>query len=485
MEQIFSKSLLYLFYLVLFFLLLSCNKKDDEISNTMQIKYSIIRSEAWKTASTPLHQQYTGMFPEGSSSSGLAFRKNVAKIAWYHVAPLFYNISNLTPNHIINDVQQRSNHYVRGILFSEFYPEQTQSEYNNNDLICLNLAYYPHEKGSYNYDSNPNSYSSGVNPDGSLANPASRWGGIMRDIPLSLFLYEGLNIATFSIEFWMMDPFIYESFHSGGDFYINIGLISEDLLRDGRMSAENSLPTVEIPTNVDTTIWGRVPHTYSDIFAFSNNPSDIVQQDVGLDGLNNSNEQSFFYENYLSRIESLFGTESLAFQKAFSDPSSDDYQYYRGSLHDLNEVSILDRYKNYNCMDGNSPTYDQSPEAYNTAATMRPDFEDINCNFSLDATEAYYQYRISLRPNNLVVGTNYIVESKETEVLLVNGNTERVKWYKFSVPVLSPERQVFGSITEINVFNSMRIFFKNFESPIVCRFVDFNISSTEKVTINR
>ncbi len=42
----------------------------------------------------------------------------------------------------------------------------------------FDLAYYPTDKGPYNFDSRPGS----VAPNGKLLNPTQRWGGIMRAI---------------------------------------------------------------------------------------------------------------------------------------------------------------------------------------------------------------------------------------------------------------------------------------------------------------
>ena len=49
--------------------------------------------------------------------------------------------------------------------------------------------------------------------------------------------FETANIEY--IEFWMLDPFIYsnkqpDAAQYGGDFYINLGEVSEDVLRDGK-----------------------------------------------------------------------------------------------------------------------------------------------------------------------------------------------------------------------------------------------------------
>ena len=172
--------------------------------------------------------------------------------------------------------------------------------------------------------------------------------------------FEAANIEF--IEFWMMDPFNNEdglSNHSGGDMYINLGNISEDVLKDGYKSFENGLPTSANVIDVDTTQWGRVPTNFSIVEAFDNDPLSREFQDVGLDGLNNTDEKLFFESNYLQQIESLYGTSSSAYQNALKDPSGDDFHYFRGTDFDNSSTDILNRYKNYNNTDGNSSTTEQ------------------------------------------------------------------------------------------------------------------------------
>ncbi len=431
---------------------------------------------AWSLASTPQHQLSSDKFPEAASGTGLAFRKNVARISWYTIDPLFYNVSSLTPDHILNDLEQRSNHFVRGVLATEIWPNITNPPGAGNHWNVLNIAYYPEERGSYNYDSSPTQYSKGIDINGKLADPTTRWGGIMRNLPWSepgFPLYDKYNMGA--IEFWLMDPFVYESGHSGGDLYINIGYISEDVLRDGRMSIENGLPISAEVIGVDTTIWGRVPVNLPYVNAFHNDPYSIQYQDVGFDGLGNDDERLFFYDSFLSIIKNMYGAESVAYENAFNDPSADDYHYYRSSQFDLDQVSILDRYKRYIGMEGNSKASGQSPEPYPTASSISPDTEDINRNLTLDVNEGYFQYRISLRPTDMQTGNNYIVEVKESNVLLANNATETIKWYLFRIPINSSERETFGAITNSSMYHSMRIFFKNFNEPIICRLATLNL----------
>lgn len=426
---------------------------------------------AWFLASTPQHQTEPQMFPEAAPGTGLKYGFNRAHLAWYVIDPLFFRNNNLTPQHIRDDVQQQSNHFVREVLETEVFPNKETPHGQPMNIAVLNLAYYPSERGPYNYDvAGVPGISRGLNADGTLRDPETRWGGIMRAIQTTDF--EATNVEY--IEFWMMDPFIYDETHSGGQLYFNLGDVSEDILRDGRKSFEHGLPTSEVVENVDTTIWGRVPTIQALVNSFDNNPSAREFQDVGLDGLRDEDERTFFEDTYLEPIASLFGTSSAAYQNAFEDPSNDNYVYFRGTQHDQNETSILDRYKRFNMMEGNSPTAEQSPENYPTSATTLPNTEDINRDNTLSESERYYQYRIDLHPNRMNVGENYITDIHPAVVTLKNGNTETVNWYQFKVPVRYPDK-VVGNIQGYNSIRFMRMFFKNFSEPIVCRFATLEL----------
>ncbi len=436
--------------------------------------------QSWSIASTPQGQTRSDMFPEAASGTELAFRYNVAKLAWYTIDPLFLRNDNLTPSHIRNDVEQQSNHFVREVLETEIWPNKESPTGLPAPIPVFNMAYYPSEKGPYNYDAGPSPYSHGVAEDGSLEAPQTRWGGIMRG--LSTTDFEAANVEY--IEFWMMDPFVYDEDHQGGDLYFNLGDVSEDVLRDGRKSFENGLPIDEEVVDVDTTIWGRVPIQQDVTNAFDNDPTSREYQDVGLDGLSTEDERDFF-SDYLDEIAALHGPNSQAYEKAYEDPSSDNFKYYRSSTHDQNETSILERYKRYNGLEGNSPTSEQSPEPYPTAATDRPDTEDINQDGTLNESEKYFQYRVSLRPEDMVVGENYITDKRKASVRLANGETEQIRWYQFKIPLRDPDRQAINDIQDFQSIRFMRMFFKNFEEPIICRFATLELIRGDWRTYDR
>ena len=421
----------------------------------------------WVLASTPQNQEIS--FPEGNLNGALDYNFNRAKLAWYVIDPLFLRNNSITPSHIKGDVNQQSNHYVREIFEEEIFPQKESVVGEPTNIAVLDLAYYPSERGPYNYETTGGIYSAGLNTDGTLRNPESRWGGIMREIQTPDF--ETANIEF--IEFWMMDPFIYDSLGNaiGGDLYFNLGDISEDILKDSRKAFEHGLPTSEEVVDVDTSIWGRVSTLQAYVEGFNNDPLTRDYQDVGLDGLSDADERTFF-EDYLNKLTGVVDQEAL--DNAVKDPSNDNYHYFRGSDFDTQELGILERYKNYNGTDGNSPTDETSPETYITAAKTIPDIEDINDDNTLSEYERYYQYRVSIRPEDLVVGKNYITDVAGQPVELENGKVEAVKWYQFKVPVTNPE-EVFGSINDFKSIRFIRMYMKGFEKPVILRFATLDL----------
>lgn len=416
-------------------------------------------SSYWQLASTPNGAKDASgrtLFPESTLSNNTAYGNNRAHLAWYHIDGLFTRRnSSLTPVHIKNDLDQLSNHYVREVYEQELYPDKELNYQDATTLTVLNMAYYPNERGQYNLDTN-------LDSDGYLLNPEKRWGGMMRRLETTDF--ESANIET--LEFWLLDPFIYNK-NNGGYLYINLGDISEDILKDGKKFYENGLPVDGDPTKLEETVWGRVPTERSLVYAFDNTSGSRARQDLGLNGLSAEEERSFStYANYLSTVRSKVSAE--AYQRFEDSPSADKYHYFRGSDYDAAETSILERYKYVNNSEGNSAADEDSSESYSTASKTSPDIEDINQDNTLQESEKYYQYRIHLTPEELAVGSNYITDKRTAKVKLRNGNTEEVTWYQFKVPLR--EGESIGSISDFRSIRFMRMFMTGFSSPVVLRF---------------
>ncbi|MFY9152856.1 MAG: cell surface protein SprA [Prolixibacteraceae bacterium] len=423
---------------------------------------------SWVLASTPQKQN---IFPEAETNDDRAYGYNRAKLAWYIIDPLFLRNNSQTPDYIKEPGSDyQSDQLVREVFEKEIFPDRETPVGMPTNIPVFDLAFYPEERGPYNFDAQGGTYSQGVNPDGTLRDPESRWGGIMRRIETSDF--EAANIEY--IEFWMMDPFVNDSLgqNKGGDLYFNLGDVSEDVLKDSRKSFENGLPVNAELTNVDTTIWGRVSSQQSLVREFDNNVTSRSYQDIGFDGMNDDDERTF-NQPYLETLKNILNQD--AFAKVEKDPSGDDYHYFRGSDYDQEKLTILERYKNFNGPEGNSPTAEMSPESYPTSASTQPDMEDINSDNTLNEYERYYQYKISMRREDLVVGKNSIADKKTlNDIKLKNGKPASVTWYQFKVPVRTPN-EVFGSISDFKSIRFMRMFMKGFAKPTVLRFATLDL----------
>ena len=417
---------------------------------------SVLEPSAWVMSSVP------SMFPESKDKTSVTSGYNRALLSWYTIDPLFtYRSSSLTPSHIKSDIEQLSNHYVRAVYVNELYPNRDQSTYSGatNTLPILNLAYYPQERGAYNLTTD-------VTTKGLLNNPQQRWGGMMRKLDTNDF--EQANVEY--IEFWLMDPFIYDSALSdgsnyGGDLYINLGEVSEDILRDGKKFYESGMPVGGTGSFTETQ-WGKIPVQATQTYAFATTSGSRALQDVGLNGLNDEEERLYpAYADFLQQVN----VEDSVRQAWTADPANDDYHYFRGSDLDARQASILERYKRINMPQGNSPDNDQQTEGYDTSYKTYPDVEDINQDYTLNEYERYYQYHVSIRPEDMQLGQNFITDIREASVSLRNGSRETVKWYQFRIP-LSQYSSREGSINDFTSVRFMRMFLTQFQKPIVLRF---------------
>lgn len=414
----------------------------------------------WHLASTPGKQP--SVFPEAELFNDLSYGYNRAHISWFTIDPR------------INDkgspvgIEDRSNHYVRKIRESQLFPNQ-QLEVGTSALANeLTVHYDPTERGQYNFDVQGKAgISAGINAEGKLKDPQSRWGGIMRSMDITDF--EASNVEY--VEFWLLDPFIYDQSNSG-ELYLNFGEVSEDILKDSRKSFENGIPTDQNTYKVDTTVWGRVSKIQAIVNAFDNN--NIEKQDLGLDGLDNEGEKEHFAD-YLKAIADTpgLGVGSEAYRKALLDPANDDYLHFRDIVYDNAKAGIMERYMKYNNLQGNSVS-DNSASNFSTAYTTLPDVEDINGDNTLNETEAYFQYRIPLSPSGMVVGSNYITDVMTVNVPFANGTTASENWYQFKIPLKEFEA-TYGDITDFRSIRFMRMYLRKFNNPVTLRFARFHL----------
>ena len=422
----------------------------------------------WFLASTPT------VFNESKDINLTSYNKNRAHLSWYAVDPIFGYPQSNTPAHIRNDVTALSDHRTRIVYQDEIYPNRQEASNVDTKLSVLNLSFYPDERGQYNISA------SEIGADGHLTNPKQRWGGIMRRLDNTDF--EKANIEY--IQFWLMDPALTNPDGYEGELVINLGDISEDILRDGKKAFEHGLPVSAADAGrVDSTVWGYVPRTTSTVVAFSNETGARAMQDVGLNGLSTQQELNWpAYQQYLTELQSRVSPDvwNAWNNDDFSprrDPAGDNFHYYRGTDFDEQEVSILNRYKHYNGTEGNSPATEQQTESYGTASTLTPDVEDINLDNTLNEYEKYYQYKVILRSDMMEVGRQHITEKKVRRVTLRDGSTQDVTWYQFKIPLRgdSASVQKIGSIRNWKSIRFMRMYLTGCEHETHLRFATLDL----------
>ena len=431
----------------------------DDFENTKN-GIDVMTPTSWFISSVPS----LNFKEDYNDKTGLTSGFHRSRLAWYCIDPLFTRRgSSLTPGHIKSDLKQLSNHYVREVYVKELFPLRQQNSYQGatNTLSVLNLAYYPSEPGPYNFNVED------LLSDGTLKNPQLNWGGMMRKLDTNDF--EQANIEY--IEFWLLDPFLYtreqpDANEYGGDFYINLGEVSEDILRDGKKFYESGMP-VDGSKSFTYTQWGKIPTQSTVTYAFATTSGSRALQDVGFNGLTDAEEQEFYKSAYLDQIQGK--VNQAVFDSIFADPARDDYHYFRGSDWDQMRAPILQRYKYINNPQGNSPDSDSRSESYDTSYKSTPDVEDINQDYTLNEYEKYFQYRVSIRPEDLVVGTNHIVDKREYSQTWRDNTKSSVTWYQFRIPVDEFESRQ-GNINDFSSIRFMRMFLTGFKKPIVLRF---------------
>jgi len=405
---------------------------------------------AWSLSSVPVYDPANSSpnfgLVMGQADVGTSTGDKRARLSWYTIDPTFF--TSQRPG-ALTDADMALN-TTRRVYINELFPNIDIADGQQTVINTMDMTYYPRERGPYN---------NSLAADGTniLPNPTGNFGGIMRAISSTNF--EQSNVEY--IQFWMMDPY-----YTGGTddvpteganpsnvgkLYFNLGEISEDVLKDGKKQYENGLPEAGSTQNTNATDWGRVPYSQSLIYAFDTSEANRAVQDVGLDGLSDAQEAAGVY--------SAFAT--------LADPAADNYRFYLSA-----EGSVLERYKYYNGLEGNSPV---NVSDNNRGNSTLPDVEDINRDNTMNTIDAYYQYSIDLDPTKMRVGENFITDVRETDGRVPGGassttRTIPVRWYQFKIPLDQSAREKIGTIEDFRSIRFMRMFMTGFSEQITVRF---------------
>jgi len=398
--------------------------------------------QSWTLASVPLEENFDG---EPTANEPPVDVLNIgykrAKMSWYAVDPLFYT---QRPAGVSDD--DLSFNKTRRIFSRELYPVTDIVQGQSTVINTLDLTYFPKDRGPYNF--NPSLATSNVFSDTDALN---NWAGIMR--PINSTNFEQSNVEY--IQFWMMDPYYGNAGDvadptNSGKIVFNLGEISEDVLRDGKKLFENGLPEANSTQPTFETAWGKVPASQSLIYAFDTSEANRAVQDAGFDGLTDTDE----------------ATKYPAFASQ-PDPAADNYQFYLNASGD-----IINRYRDYNGNEGNSPV---NVSDNNRGNTTFPDVEDINRDNTMNTINAYFKFEVPIQfyPDGAVpIGQNYIADSREdNSVELPNGERGKVRWILYKIPILEfTDANKVGPISDFRSIRFMRMYMAGFKQEVTLRF---------------
>lgn len=418
------------------------NSKLDQMNNeatsyvddfeATQTNIDISSPNSWFLSSVPV-----GF---GADQTDLSSGFKRSKLSWYTIDQVFHSSSRRPDGVNENDV---SSNRTRRIFKEELFPTMDIATGERLTINTFDMTYYPKERGPYNF--NPQFLA-----NNSFNNPEDHWGGIMRSISSTNF--EQSNIEY--LEFWLMDPYTgnngdTSNINNIGELNLNFGYISEDVLQDGLKQYENGLPGANGQGSTISSIWGKVPASTALIYAFDTDAGNRTFQDAGLDGI-------------------LDDEEMIKFPQfaQFPDPAADNYEYFLSA-----SGNVLQRYKNYNGLQGNSPV---SFSENDRGSQNLPNVEDIDGDNTMNTINAYFQYKINVKPNP-IIGENYVVDVRSTNAQLQNGTTTPVKWIQYKVPITALPQNAIGAISDLQSIRFMRMFVTGFSEEVTLRFGSLNL----------
>ena len=453
---------------------------DDFEGSTSNLRVDF-PANSWVMASVP--QGDSTLFPEGSLTDNLAMNSNRARLAWYNGdAYVRTSADNVNP-------------YTRSFNQQDIFPNRQISPAEQSILRGLDVTFFPRQRGPYNFEL-PNGYpgiSAGftnqvddLDKEPLLNAPETRWAGFMKGLNTNDF--EAANIEF--VEFWMLNPYMDPGDGSpvskAGDMYIDLGSVSEDIMRDSRQFFENALPTGPGTGATVNTSLGRIPVLPPVVNAFDNDPAKRVLQDLGLDGLNDDEEKTFFGD-WVNQIMAS-SLSPNAKETLLSDPAADNFVYFGDARFQApNEnPGLIERYRRFNNTQGNSPVNNNTQTGLysNPSATNLPDGEDLNRDNSLNESESYYRYKIPLAKTSdngqdvLDVNDAKLKEIITEQVSVVKDGKTYI-WYRFKLPLDAQGRQQIGGIQDFRSIRFMRMLWKGFDERTTFRFATLELGRNQ------
>jgi cell surface protein SprA len=440
------------------------------------VKINLLNATRWHLAAAPAavpgYDADAGIFEEDdfpgqpvSSQQSRIERSDLrSKFSWYTIPR---NISTILDG---VDFTPESN-LVR---MNDVFPGRETQNPQEEMITTLDVFYDPTRRGPYNYNMNLRELLE--------LEPERTWGGMTAVIPSGQEDFTQNSIEF--LEFWVQPVLPGGQMPSGasidnydGIIYIDIGLVSEDVIPNSKLNTEDGLalnPETFVPDNTGNPRSVLPANPPPPEGQFSNVNREL--EDVGLDGLpstggfNGLNEQTVFAD-FIDEMREQYGENSPEFQQILADPSNDTYRFYGES--EVQDLPLHERFHRLlGYQEGNTPL-DQSDRR---AITNRPDTEGLVNPSSVSLTNAYFQYEVEMNPADeagLEIGTpgTFIVDR-------VPGSRQQDRWYQVRVPLSEFKRQV-GDISDFQNITYIRVWMSGYEKPFTLRFASLEFVGSQ------
>jgi len=387
-----------------------------------------------------------------------------SQFSWYAIPRNIFENTPRTPESAI-------------IRVTDVFPGRETNNPQEEILTPLDVYYNPNERGPYNYNKSLRQLLE--------EQPEATWGGMTATLPSGQEDLTQNNIEF--LEFWVQpvlpngrEPTATDLEDYDGKIFIDLGLITEDVVPNFRLNTEDGLATDLNDLRRD------LPETRSYLPTnppppegqFSNQNREL--EDVGYDGLPDANgfdngletldEQSIFTE-FVDSMRAAYGEGSPQFNEIQADPSNDNYIYFGESQ--VNNLPVNERFfRMMGYYEGNTPV----AGGERRAATNRPDTEGLRTPSVINQTDSYFQYEIELNPadiDNLEPGSpgTFIVDE-------VRGERQQDRWFQVRIPLNEFERK-FGSINDFQNINYIRVWASGYKKPFTMRFATFEFVGSQ------
>ena len=441
--------------------------------------FSLNQPEPWLISSPPDSIGAVGDMP---GTTGDSLRTNYrASMGWYQL-----NANVL--RELGEDPQNPTNSAIALVPTEDIFPGR-ETLRRDNVTQTLDLYINPHERGPYNYTTDLRGF---------LDRPQDTWAGMSRSLPdrFTDFSLNNIEFVEFIVQVHSEDG----EADPDAKLYVDLGLISEDILPNGRLNTEDGLSVSSSLSPASLDAWGRRPSTTPNR-AVDFDRESRRSQDVGLDGLasypNNDFPEAFTAQSFFRHVTDALDPSDpdpryrAEAAKMRNDPSGDNYYYFTDGFFENpeffpqelypNGVPLQQRFSRYNS------GYELSTfEGQNTLAsdrtqrrgrTSRPVTEDLNNNGVLDTENSYFQYAVPLNEETLRTQSdpeatdNFVVER-------ISESEDGKGWYLVRIPIRNPDRSV-GGIQDFGRIETMRLWTTGHTSPTTLRFAKMELVGSQ------